>query len=109
MSETVGLPRLPQAPTIGRIVLYRLTAEQAARVNDLRKNASLYEVGKSAQRAEGNAVEEGQVLPLIVTKIWNGEDNSVNGQLLLDGTDSLWAVAATEGSAPGQWSWPVRA
>lgn len=30
----------------------------------------------------------------------------INGQLILDGNDTLWITSAPEGDFPGCWSWP---
>ncbi len=38
----------------------------------------------------GSEVSEGDIVPLIVTKV--NDDNTVNGQAILDGNDSLWVV-----------------
>jgi hypothetical protein len=50
--------------------------------------------------------EEGTVCPMIVTRAW--ADGVVNGQVLLDGSDSLWATSVDRGNGPGQWQWPTR-
>lgn len=111
-------------PTIGRIVTYRLTEEQAAAINKRRSDFATLGREKlkddswsfGAQAHVGNAVQGGECYPLIITRVWPGSD-SVNGQVLLDGTDALWVTSATECSdgpestmpAPGHWMWPARA
>jgi hypothetical protein len=121
-------------PTVGRIVHYRLSADEAARINRRRTTgssiASRVEDGRwplGAQAHIGNSAYEGEVLPLIVTKTWPTEyDGSarlshhpegtkyestfgVNGQVLLDGNDALWVTAAPQhATLPGCWSWPPR-
>lgn len=105
-------------PTIGRIVHYRLSADNALRVTHDRV---LKGVGR------GNNVNEGDVLPLIVTVTWPDEYAGgahlaihpegtayesafgVNGQVLLDGNDSLWVTSAPQhATLPGCWFWPPR-
>lgn len=39
----------------------------------------------------GNDVQEGEKYPLIITRVW--ENGLVNGQVLLDGNDSLWVLS----------------
>lgn len=95
--------------TIGRIVLYTLTEQDAAEINRRRTTSSkiadsVWPLG--AQAHLGNSVEAGQVYPMIVTKIWSA--GCVNGQVLLDGNDCLWATSATEGEQGHQWHWPPR-
>jgi hypothetical protein len=104
--------------TIGRIVLYILTEQDAAEINRRRttgckiaeriakntEQSSAWPLG--AQAHIGNSVEAGQVYPLIVTKVWSA--GCVNGQVLLDGNDCLWATSATEGEQGHQWHWPPR-
>lgn len=90
-------------PTIGRIVLYRLT-EQDSRV-------IAEQAVREGQRVNPHCV--GQILPLVVCRVWPNEWGEgvpgVNGQALLDGSGSLWVCSAREGAGYGQWSWPERA
>ncbi len=127
-----------QKPTIGRIVHYRLSADEAARINRRRTTsgsiAERLEADKwprGAQAHVGNTVGEGEVIPMIVTKVWPEEyagnahlahhatdmgkvvdyesTFGVNGQLTLDGTDSLWVTSAPQHSTlTGCWFWPPR-
>ena len=122
-----------QIPSVGRIVHFRLTAEQAEQINRRRTTGGAiaerirqgsWSIG--AQAHIGNHVGEGSVVPMIVTAVWPDEfvngwlaDHQpkttyestfgVNGQVLLDGTDSLWVTSAPQHSAlPGCWFWPPR-
>lgn len=123
-----------QQPTIGRIVHYRLTARQAEEINNGRvpdRLAGLCLEGYSVpqhplgfQRHVGNSVAEGTVVPLIVTAVWPKEYEGsrlghhpadtayesafgVNGQALLDGSDSLWVCSAPQhATLTGCWFWP---
>lgn len=123
-------------PSIGRIVQYRLSASDAEQINRRRVDgghAGVLDANGSrlwpegAQRHVGNHASEGQVLPLIVTAVWEKEyaGNAylafheagskyesafgVNGQVLLDGNDSLWVTSVPQhGLLAGCWFWPER-
>ena len=118
-----------QIPSIGRIVHYRLSGDDAAQINRRRTTgASIAERMKpasvmtgtgttevaawptGAQAHIGNSVAEGDTFPLLITKVWGSDPTSaVNGQVLLDGNDVFWATSRTVGDQPGTFSWPVRA
>ena len=67
---------------IGEVVLYQLSAFDAAQIN-----------GRPfATPPDRSLVHEGQVLPAIVTADWGV---TVNLQVLLDGEASYWATART--------------
>jgi hypothetical protein len=127
-----------QTPSIGRTVHYRLSADEAARINRRRTTSgsiadriAAKEWPRGAQAHVGNTASEGEVVPMIVTKVWpeeyagnahhahhaTGEDWQVkyesafgiNGQLVLDGTDSLWVTSAPQHpTLTGCWFWPPR-
>lgn len=86
-------------PTVGRVVHYKLTAEQAEHINQRRATSA----------AHGNPESEGDVAPMIVCRVFKTEDGHlINGQALLDGNDSLWVTSAKEGAEPGTWAWPPK-
>lgn len=100
-------------PTVGRIVHYvvsKLDADQMATRRTTsysiaeRMKAAVWPFG--AQAHIGNTVVEGNIFPLIITKVWNPE--LVNGQVLLDGNDVLWVSSAHHGAEAGTWHWPAR-
>lgn len=101
-------------PSVGRIVHLRLTAHCAEQVNKRRKDAQISQVAKGNSGVvahTGNSAEEGEVLPMIIVRVWGTpgaptEGTPVNGQLLLDGNDTLWVTSAQQGTLPGQWSDP---
>lgn len=87
-----------QVPTSGRIVRYRLSENDVATI--------------AAQRAggagSGNPVAEGDDLPAMVVVVWPSTERRINGQVILDGNDSLWITSAPHGLEPGCWRWPER-
>jgi len=83
--------------TPGRIVLYKLSANDADTINHRRA---------ISHRGKGNVTRAGDVVPLIVVRVW---PDGVNGQAILDGDDAHWVTSARQGDAEGQWAWPHRA
>lgn len=81
--------------TIGQILYYCLTAQDAQRITGQRKS--------SYDTLRGNPVREGDEYPLIVTRAWDERSyppsGAVNGQVLLDGNDSLWVTSVKEASS----------
>lgn len=86
-------------PTIGRILIYKLSANDLLNIN----------AGPDHQR---NPHSVGQELPLLVCVVWPHEFGEgkpgVNGQVFLDGNRSLWVTSVGEGEGEGQWHWPVK-
>jgi hypothetical protein len=96
--------------------MYQLTEEQLIQVNRRRTTgqsiAKRILEGKwplGAQAHIGNNANTNR-LPMIITAVWPDEFGSsnpgVNGQVFLDGNDTLWVTSAREGNGPGQWLWP---
>lgn len=97
-------------PTIGRIVHYQLTVQDAEQIN--RHRAAVEQVTVGAQAHVGNTSQAGDILPAMIVRVLPGDN--VNLQVFLDGNDTLWAttrppVLADNTSAPGCWHWPARA
>ena len=97
------------SPTIGRTVHYRLSAQDAEAINRRRHHSEANmpqhrEIG--VQVHVGNTVREGDVCAMVVTQVW--ADSRVNGQCILDGTDTYWATSVGLGDVPGTWCWPER-
>jgi hypothetical protein len=84
-------------PTIGRIVLYKLTENDARRIQQQR----------SHDGTTANMAGAGHVRPAVVVSAFG--DEALNLQVLLDGPDSYWATSRHEGDEPGTWAWPPRA
>lgn len=84
-------------PTIGRIVHYRLTETDVARIEQSRGGDS-----------PGNRIAPGFVYPAIVVRTSDDTD-AVNLQVFLDGPDTYW-VTSRPGSqfVDGCWFWPPR-
>jgi hypothetical protein len=102
------------APSTGRIVHYTLTEADADSINGFRKDsrnaqqspAGVAKIPTGYQDHVGNEVDGGDVVALIVTRAF--PKNLVNGQLILDGNDTLWVTSVPEGDGRGQWAWPPR-
>lgn len=92
---------------LGATVAYKLTEQDATRVNHNRAMARRYGwsgnvTGQLIHR--GNQVSPGDVFPAIVVRVWPS-GHEVNLQVFMDGTDALWATSVQEGdgSVDGQW------
>lgn len=99
-------------PSLGRIVHYTLHEGDAERVNRRRDHASLHMRQHQENQTGvivhvGSDVKAGDVFPLIITRVF--PDGLVNGQVFLDGSDTLWVTSVAEGDSEGKWFWPPRA
>lgn len=97
-------------PSIGRIVHYTLSNQDAQAIN--KRRADFYHHRGTAGYADtgyiahyGNEAREGDVYPAVIVRVW---DSSQNLKVLLDGSDDYWATSRTEGEGPNHWSWPPR-
>lgn len=103
-----------QKISLGRSVLYVLSEHDAELINRRRvsgaERAAVEAPGwhAGAQAHVGNQVNAGDVFPLIVTRVWDADAGTVNGQVLLDGSDTLWVTSVTPGDGGCHWSWPPR-
>ena len=93
-------------PTVGRIVYYKLSTQDAEEINKRRSDyaqndKSVWPMG--AQAHVGNHVEAGEIVPMIVVAVW--ENELVNGHVFLDGSDTLWVTSRPKGEEPGNWDW----
>lgn len=98
-------------PTIGRIVHYTISVEEADAINRRRNDATRSmrehrEAATGVQLHVGNVAREGDVYPLLIVRVWPGD--LVNGQLFLDGNDTLWVCSVYEGEGPRTFAWPPR-
>lgn len=103
---------MTQAPSIGRIVLYTLNEHDAESINKRRRDAAgsgIVRQESGAQVHHGNNVAAGDEYPLVITRVWGSQPGAaINGQVLLDGNDTLWVTSRTEGEGPFSWRWPPR-
>lgn len=89
-------------PSVGRIVVYKLTEQDADAINKRRKDAATHLDthrinSNGVQIHVGNSVTAGDVFPMIITRAWGATENSsVNGQVLLDGNDLFWATSVSQ-------------
>lgn len=83
--------------SIGRIVLYTLSEQDATAITKRRSDTAHV----------GNQVREGDVFPAVIARVWEAA-HSANLKVLLDGTDDYWATSVSEGDKPRSWSWPPR-
>lgn len=105
-----------QIPTLGRVLLYMLTAKDADEINRRRTSGPAIRQGiergqwpLGAQAHIGNTAAEGQVFPADVVRVRPG--GVVNLQVKLDGTDTLWVQGPQQADVtgplePGTWQWP---
>lgn len=91
-------------PTIGRIVHYTLTEQ----------DASLIASRRAASNPDGvfarNPVSPGDTYPAMVVRVFHPSTSTANLQVFLDGDDTYWATSRTEGEPgeQGRWIWPPR-
>lgn len=100
-------------PSIGRIVHYQLSEHDVEMINRRRKDATNHMADHRANANGvmvhvGNQVSAGDEFPLIITRVWASREDvseatAVNGQVLLDGSDSLWVTSVTQGDGFRHW------
>lgn len=99
-------------PTLGRIVHYTMSSQDAMRVNKRRKDASRSDVAKRDLGVVvhyGSRVSAGDILPAMITKVH--ENGNLGLRVFLDGTDVFWVQAAQQAEETrlgGRWFWPPR-
>lgn len=85
-------------PSVGRIVHYRLSESDVGMAKYRPAPGAFY-----------NTPREGDVLPMLICRVWADEPTEtslVNGQVFVDGNFSIWATSRAQGDQPGQWSDP---
>lgn len=123
-----------QIPSIGRIVHYRLSADDATQIDRRRTTGHSIAVRlktslsadatidpatgevirihawpAGAQAHIGNKVTEGDTFPMMITRVWGpSAESAVNGQVFLDSNDVFWATSVCVGDGPRTFSWPAR-
>ena len=98
------------SPTPGRIVQYRVSADDADMINRRREDyaTSAKSIRTGFIAHAGNRVAEGQIFPALIVRVWDDAANGVNLKVFLDGNDDLWATSRKEGDDVGTWHWPER-
>ncbi|QFQ97466.1 hypothetical protein F9278_15985 [Streptomyces phaeolivaceus] len=108
-------------PSIGRIVHYTLSGQDAEAINRRRRDSQAFRSNFSGPSGPGDAgadghvahvgnhAQEGDVYPAMIVRIF-GEtpESAVNLQVSLDGNDVFWATSRTLGEGPSYWAWPER-
>lgn len=90
---------------------YTLSSENAHNINKRRIQARdrVDIKGGEIPAWHGNAVQEGDVYPMLITRLWTEspkEDSPVQGQVFLDGNDSLWVTSVLQGEGVCRWADP---
>lgn len=91
---------MSQTPTIGRVVLYTLTVDDA-----------LTGKVRTVPGQQQNDPHVGEEYPATVVRVFGEPQpgSPVNLRVQLDGNGpELWATSRTEGEGPGHWRWPPR-
>lgn len=98
--------------TIGRTVLYRLDSMDVDAIRKSRATAVAASEFGGFMRPVEVSETEGCDRPMVVVAcnpVVRGPGvapMSVNGQVFLDGPDTLWVRGVTEGSGLAEWRWP---
>lgn len=106
---------MSQALSIGRIVHYTLSEDDALQINKRRKDAknlnaagvTLASQELGAQIHVGNEVRAGEQYPATIVRVFEAA-KSANLRVWLDGNDDLWACSVSEGAGVRHWNWPPR-
>lgn len=87
-----------QKPSLGRKVLYKLTAQDCRWID------------QHVPSAGRNPVSAGQQYPAEVVAVFSPESTTANLKVFLDGGPGaeFWSTSRSEGEEPGYWSWPPR-
>lgn len=105
-------------PSIGRIVHYTLSEQDAQSINRRRDDFEAFRrsvVGQPEQGMPGatghqahvgNRAVAGQVFPAVIVRTFGG--TAVNLQVFLDGNDTFWGTSRQEGEGEFRWCWPPR-
>lgn len=87
-------------PSVGRIVHYKISKGQALEAFNMKSEH---------QGLHSNPLSEGEVYPMLITKVWDKEPTEISvvqGQVFIDGNFSLWVSSAKQGTEINQWHDP---
>jgi hypothetical protein len=100
----------PQRPSIGRIVHYTLSSQDAAQINRLRQDYqhNARPQGTGFVGHVGNHAQEGDVYPAMIVRVFDPRSTTANLKVELDGTDVFWATSRQLGDGPSYWAWSGR-
>ena len=100
-------------PTVGRIVHYKLSQEDAKIINRAasdgsyaRRMMAMGSLTVGVMTHQGSFADVSDILPMVITRV--NQDGTINGQVFLDGNGSAWVSYVEEGAKSGTWSWPPR-
>jgi hypothetical protein len=103
-------------PTVGRIVIYTLSEQDAELINGRRLAAGAHSREHSEHNGTvlhvGNQVTVHDSFPMVITRVLGSTalgEYLVNGSVVLDGNDLHWATSVKQGTGHRTWSWPVKA
>ncbi|MFF3558530.1 hypothetical protein ACFYXS_00570 [Streptomyces sp. NPDC002574] len=89
----------PPVPSIGRIVWYRLSADDVRALARERDDAGIC----------GNPLKAGEQYPAVIVRVWGETPQAACSlHVHLDGPDVYWATSRHLGDQNGNWSWPPR-
>ncbi|GLH97359.1 hypothetical protein [Phytohabitans aurantiacus] len=90
-------------PTIGRIVHYTLSEQDAEAINRRREDfAEAPATNTGFVGHVGNPASTGDIYPAMVVNTFGG--TAANLQVFLDGNDTYWATSRVEGADQGTWA-----
>lgn len=107
-------------PSVGRIVHYTLTEQDAAAINKRRDDFQAFRTNFSGPSDPGQAGSDGHVAhignhatagdtyPAMIVRVFHPESTTANLQVFLDGNDTYWATSRAEGEGEFHWAWPPR-
>lgn len=110
--EALPQKRVNPVPSVGRVILYTLDAQDVEQINrrrttgfDIAQRAADGRWPAGAQAHIGNLARVGDVLPGMVIQVWG--PSVVNAKIELDGTDQLWktSIDVADEPTPGRYHW----
>lgn len=90
----------------GRIVEYTLSESDAKYINKRRDDSANLELSEVERYVlTGFRVEAGESYPMVIVRsfIYGYQKDEVNGQVMLDGSDTLWLTKVPHGDGQGHW------